>query len=122
MKRFALSMFLAGAVTLCAADVSGSWSGSFYGGPLYLVLKQQGNEITGTAGPSAMQQMLKLTAGKVTGDQLSFKVGPMEVSLHLEGDDLKGELKEPNDTSPITITRVEALARRPTDNSPAKPF
>jgi uncharacterized protein (TIGR03435 family) len=122
MKRFTLAMLLAAAGTLCAADVTGSWSGSFYGGPLYLVLKQQGSEVTGTAGPSAMQQMLKLNAGKVTGDQLSFKVGPMELNLHLEGDDLKGELKEPNDSSPVAFTRVEVLAKRPPDNTPAKPF
>ena len=95
-----------------AADVSGAWSGSYYAGPIYLVLKQQGADVTGTAGPSAAQQMLILSAGKVAGDRLSFKVGPMEVSLQLKGDNLTGELKEPNDTVPLTVTRVEALARR----------
>jgi uncharacterized protein (TIGR03435 family) len=107
---------------LHAADVTGAWSGSFYGGPIYLILKQQGTEVTGTAGPSAAQQALKLSAGRMEGDELSFKVGPMEVALRLDGDDLRGEIKEPNDTAPIALTRVEALARRPPDNSPAKPF
>jgi uncharacterized protein (TIGR03435 family) len=105
-----------------AADVSGAWSGSYYAGPIYLVLKQQGAVVTGTAGPTAAQQMLVLSAAKVEGDRLSFKVGPMEVNLQLKGDDLTGELKEPNETSPLTLTRVEALASRPPDTTPAKPF
>src|SRR5207249_4983189 len=76
---------------------------------------------TGTAGPSASQQMLKI-AGKMEGDQLAFKIGPMEVNLRLEGNDLKGEIKEPNDTAPIQVTRAEVLAKRAPENSPAKPF
>ena len=119
MKQLIFAVFLTS--TLLGADVTGSWSGSSYGGPWYLVLKQQGTEVTGTAGPNAAQQMLKL-AGKLDGEQLSFKLGPMDVSLRLQGDDLKGELKEPNDSSPIAFTRTEALARRPPDKSPAKPF
>jgi len=107
---------------LHAADVTGAWSGSYYGGPIYLVLKQQGVDVTGTAGPSPAQQMLKLTAGKMEGDRLAFKAGPLEVNLKLQGDDLAGELKEPNDTAPIAFTRVEALARRAPDTTPAKPF
>jgi len=107
---------------LHAADVTGAWSGSYYGGPIYLVLKQQGPEVTGTAGPSPAQQLLKLSAGKLEGDRLTFKAGPLEVNLKLQGDELTGELKEPNDTAPITVTRVEALARRAPDNAPAKPF
>jgi uncharacterized protein (TIGR03435 family) len=122
MRRFLLLTFFPALTLLHAADVTGSWSGSYYAGPIYLILKQQGTEVTGTAGPSAAQQMLKLSSGKMSGDSLSFKVGPLEVNLHLEGDELKGKLKEPNDTAPIAFTRIEALARRAPDNSPAKPF
>jgi uncharacterized protein (TIGR03435 family) len=122
MKRLILFALFPALACLQAADVTGSWSGSYYAGPIYLVLKQQGTEVTGTAGPSASQQMLKLAAGKLDGENLTFKVGPLEVNLRLQGDDLKGELKEPNDTAPLVLTRVEALARRAPDTSPAKPF
>jgi uncharacterized protein (TIGR03435 family) len=122
MKCFLILALFPALGFLRAADVSGAWSGSYYAGPIYLILKQQGTEVTGTAGPSAAQQMLKLQAGKIEGDQLTFKVGPLDISVRLQGDNLKGELKEPNDTAPIVLTRVEALARRAPDNSPAKPF
>jgi uncharacterized protein (TIGR03435 family) len=122
MKRILLLALFPALGLLRAADVSGAWSGSYYAGPIYLILKQEGTEVTGTAGPNATQQMLKLQAGKMAGDQLTFKVGPLDVTLRLQGDDLTGELKEPNDTAPIVLTRVEALARRAPDNSPAKPF
>ena len=115
-------ILLTAGLCLRAADVTGSWSGSYYAGPIYLILKQQGTAVTGTAGPSANQQMLKIADGKMDADRLSFKVGPLEVSLRVQGDDLAGELKEPNDTAPLTLTRVEALARRAPDRSPAKPF
>jgi uncharacterized protein (TIGR03435 family) len=117
-----LFILFAAGVCLCAAEVSGSWSGSYYGGPIYVILKQQGATVSGTVGPSASQQMLKLVDGKSEGDRLSFKAGPFEVNLRLQGDDLVGELKDPNDTAPLTLTRVEALARRSSDSTPAKPF
>jgi uncharacterized protein (TIGR03435 family) len=122
MKRAILFALFSAAASLPAADITGAWAGSYYAGPIYLVLKQQGTQVTGTAGPNAMQQMMKLAAGKMEGDQFSFKIGPLEVNLKLEGDDLKGELKEPNDTAPLVLTRVEALAKRLPDTTPAKPF
>ena len=118
-----ICLALAAAASCAAADVTGSWSGSYYAGPIYLVLKQQGAEITGTVGPSAWQQMLKLENGHIDGDRLTFKAGPLRVDLNLAGDDLTGDIIDPADTAPITLTRVEALAHRPPATThPAKPF
>ena len=123
MKKLALAAFAA-VLTSAAADVSGSWSGSYFGGPLYLTLKQNGDKLSGTAGPNAEQQMLKFDNGQVDGNHVTFKAGPIQADLQLDGDDLKGEMKMPDDTAPLTLTRVEALARRaPTTPAvPAKPF
>jgi uncharacterized protein (TIGR03435 family) len=123
MKKLFVAAFAA-ALACCAADVSGSWSGSYYAGPLYLTLKQEGAKLSGTAGPSPAQQMLKFDNGQVDGSRVTFKVGPYQVDLLLEGDDLKGEMKSPEETTPLTITRVEALARRARTeaSAPVKPF
>jgi uncharacterized protein (TIGR03435 family) len=117
-----LILMAAAALACAAADVTGSWAGSYYAGPIYVVLKQEGAKLTGTAGPSAQQQMLKLE-GRVEGDLVTFKSGPIEATLRLEGDDLKGDFKDPSDTAPLTLTRAEVLARRPPPLAgPAKPF
>jgi uncharacterized protein (TIGR03435 family) len=116
-----LAVYFLAALACSGADVTGSWSGSYYAGPVYLILKQKGSEITGTAGPTPAQQMLNLERGRIEGDRVTFKAGPLEADLRLYGDDLKGDLKEPNDTAPLTLTRVEALARRP-QPGPAQPF
>src|SRR5215470_370688 len=104
MKRL-VALFFPAVLACAAADVSGSWSGSFYGGPVYVILKQQGSEIPGTAGPSAAQQMLKLEAGRIDGDRVTFSAGPLHADLRLTGDDLKGDLKTPDDTAPFILTR-----------------
>ena len=111
MKRIT-TLVLAAAAICNAADITGRWSGSYYAGPIYLVVKQTGNKVTGTVGPSAGQQMLKFE-GQVEGDRVTFKAGPIQMDVRLDGDDLKGELTDPAETSPVTLTRVEALAQRP---------
>src|SRR5689334_1603002 len=112
MKRILL-LGLAAAVLGSAADLTGHWAGSYYAGPLYLILKQTGGKLAGTVGTGASQQMLKFDNGLVEGDHATFKVGPIQVDVRLDGDDLKGELTTPEETAPLLLTRVEALARRP---------
>jgi hypothetical protein len=59
-------------------------------------LKQSGAELTGTAGPSAEEQ-LPIQKGKVEGDKITFEVqtnGPlMKFELALVDGHLKGEAK-----------------------------
>ena len=109
-----------GFALLCgAADITGNWSGGFYGGPIYLVLKQDGSRVTGSAGPSEGQQQLAID-GKLDGDRLTFKSGPFDCDLRVNGDEIKGEMKTGAESMVLTLTRVEALAKRPP--APAKSF
>src|SRR5262250_74240 len=88
------------------ADVSGKWSGSFdVTGPdgqvksdtAFLSLKQDGNALTGTAGPNEDHQMA-IRAGKVDGDKITFEVafeegGVLKFELALEEDHIKGNVQ-----------------------------
>src|SRR5215510_328427 len=83
---------------LCAADVTGTWSGSLKGkrpdgadqtDSAYLVLKQQGDAVTGTAGGTATDQR-PIEKGKLDGDQLTFEIsansGSFKIALKLQPD------------------------------------
>jgi hypothetical protein len=99
-----------------AADVTGTWSGPMEmkrGGETrddsaYLVLKQEGNVITGTVGPN-VDKRLEITKGTVeeTGIYIEAKVpdkdAKLVLRLKLEGEKLTGELRgEGPDAPPIT--------------------
>ena len=90
---------------LLAADtaLAGKWSGSFLmddgsgekrDSGIFLVLKQDGAEITGTAGPSESEQW-PISKGKLEGNKLTMEVqsdGPLiKFELQLDGDHLKGD-------------------------------
>jgi hypothetical protein len=124
MKTLVYSLLFS-ALTLCAADVTGKWSGSFelkkdgetHNPPAYLVLKQEGDKVTGTGGPGADRQEATVK-GKVDGNQLAFVAakdgeGPeMNFKLQLEGDELKGEVtREGRDgtkeTAQVSLKRVK---------------
>jgi hypothetical protein len=102
MKTLACTLLLAlCAFTAFAADASGKWSGTFTtdeGAPStgYAVIKQAGTEITGTAGPTADEQ-LPIANGKIDGDKVTFEVShpsgmTLKMSLVLDGDTLKGDV------------------------------
>ena len=87
-----------------AADVSGTWSGTLkVTGPdgqtqddtIHLILKQEGGKVTGTAGPSAGEQ-LPIGKGAVEGNKITIEVpmpnGVFRFDVGLEGDHLKGEV------------------------------
>jgi hypothetical protein len=87
-----------------AADLSGKWKGSFSSSepedparanPLFVVLKQEGNRLTGTAGLAESQQM-PIKAGKAEGDHLVFEVdiggGTIAFDLKSAGAELQGEM------------------------------
>jgi hypothetical protein len=93
---------LAFAMVAMAADVSGKWSGSFMpegqeASGAYLVLKQSGSTLTGTAGPDADTQW-PITDGKVEGNKLTgVATNPDGVSyrftLTADGDSIKGNIE-----------------------------
>jgi hypothetical protein len=104
MKKFA-SAFLVAMVALAIAaetDISGKWSGSFspVGGDkdstAFLILKQNGAEITGTAGPNESEQF-PIEKGKIEGDKVTLEVhhdeAILQVTLLLADGRLKGNAK-----------------------------
>jgi len=87
------------------ASVTGKWSGNFditsadgrvKPDTALFTLKQDGNTLTGTAGPNAEKQM-EIKEGKVEGQEIQFSVQlaqggkPLVFHLHRDGDHMKGE-------------------------------
>ncbi|MCX6627267.1 MAG: hypothetical protein NTW28_06525 [Candidatus Solibacter sp.] len=92
------------ALAASAADVSGTWSGTLkIAGPdgqtqadtIHLILKQDGGNLTGTAGPSAGEQ-LPIEKGAIEGAKVTMEVpvanGAFKFDVSLDGDHLKGEV------------------------------
>ena len=89
-----------------AADASGNWIGKAVvqgeqeDHPLYLVLKQDGADLTGTGGPSAEEQ-IAIEPGKVDGAKVTFVVKTPKMTLNfeftLDGDTLKGVVNVEHD-------------------------
>ena len=97
-----LLMFVA--TSVWAADVTGKWTGSMVlntGGsdPANAQLKQNGNVVTGTMGPSDEKQF-PLTSGRIDGDQVTIEARPgpsvLRLTMRLEGTKLSGEVFEDN--------------------------
>jgi len=106
-RRAIIALILSAAGAL-AADISGKWSG-IGGGPIYLIIKQNGNQLTGTAGPSAGEQLLELHDGTVEGDHVTFKVGPIQIDAHFEGDEIRGEAMVGGQPSKVFLRRADKL-------------
>ena len=92
-------VLLANALILPAADVTGTWKGTFTpenrdAGPALVILKQTGDTVTGTAGPDESERN-EIVNGKVTGERITFDVareeGTMRFVLMVEGDTLTGQ-------------------------------
>lgn len=87
--------------SLIAADATGNWTGTLTPStgegpmPARLVLKQDGNKLTGTAGPDAGEQHT-IENGKAENGNLTFEVSAAEAvmrfSLRQEGDEIKGDI------------------------------
>jgi hypothetical protein len=93
------------ATTLVAADVTGSWRGTLTpdgrdAGPALLILKQEGNAVTGTVGPDENERH-PISKGKVENDTVAFEVetpgGVMKFALKQKGDELTGEVTRERD-------------------------
>ena len=89
------------AMTALAADVTGKWTGSFLAegqdpSNAYVILKQTGTSVTGSAGPDEGQQW-PLTNGKLVGNKLTGEVSSpdgmvFKLDLTLEGDRISGDV------------------------------
>jgi uncharacterized protein (TIGR03435 family) len=108
LPRAFLACLLFAAAAPAQTDVSGKWSG-IGGGPIYMVLKQEGNKLSGTAGPSAKEQLLEFHDGTVEGDHLLFKVGPLEIDARMEGDEIHGQAVLGGQASKVILKRADKL-------------
>ena len=106
------------------ADVTGKWSGSFdatdpdgqtQAHKAFMVLKQSGDAITGTAGPDEDRQF-SIKVGKIEGDKITLEVvlddgGVLKFDLtladgHIKGD-VKGEVGDRKMSAKLDVTPVK---------------
>ena len=120
MKALLCSVLLAAlAMTAAAADLTGTWSGTFTSmrpdGPhesgAYLVLKQTGTQLTGTAGPNESDQWA-ITNGKVEGNKMTGEAqrpqGPLyKFTLILTGERLKGDVTGSQPDGPPLTAKLD---------------
>jgi hypothetical protein len=127
MKKIALCVLALGvlAFTAAAADVTGKWSGKFapigpdgqeHDGSAFVILKQAGTQLTGTAGPDESDQW-PMSNGKIQGNKITGEVkdpnGPTyKLDLVLDGEHIKGDITvvAPDGTTQkakLDVTRVK---------------
>jgi hypothetical protein len=116
MKTLLCSLLVALFALTAAADVNvtGTWTGTFSAtGPdgqthdsgALLILKQNGNEITGTAGPDENQRF-NIQKGTIEGNKITLDVDGGEhvyhVVLTLDEDRLQGTFTAQADAGEVT--------------------
>ena len=114
MKSILVTLLLAFAWTLSAADLTGKWSGTVdlkQDGeaqtiPVIMVVKQEGNKLTGTAGPEEDQH--EIQNGLVDGDKVTMQVDGGDDTFYLEltvaGDEMTGAVKRGQDGEKMKIS------------------
>ena len=103
-----------------AADLAGTWSGSFKpeGGehdiPQLITLKVDGKAVSGSAGPNAGEQY-PIENGSINGNKVSFQVTTVEweftYNLTADGDVLTGDLKLES-TTESRIAKVKLTRKK----------
>ncbi len=93
-----------------AGNVTGKWSGIFRDGPIFVILKQDGAQLTGSGGPTEKQQVLDIKGGSVDAGHVVFESGGLRFDLRLTGDTLHGELTAGGETSQFSLKRVRVDA------------
>jgi hypothetical protein len=102
MKLLTCALLLAAlAILAMAADVSGTYSGTFKPegeneSGAFAHIKQTGSDITGTVGPAEDKQWT-IAKGKIQGNKVTFEVqnpeGPLfKMDLTVEGDRISGDV------------------------------
>lgn len=123
---FLCGVMLAG-LPLFAADVTGTWKGKFLialpsgeirEAPACLILKQNGSEVSGSAGPSEERQ-LKISKGMIEGDRVLLEQSQangrvLKFKLTLSGDAIRGEMTH-DDERPgeRAVTRLDLKRETP---------
>ena len=104
MKKLACCLFLVTLVAFAAdPGVSGKWSGTLTPesgeqGSAYMVLKQDGATITGTAGPDLDKQW-PVQSGKVDGKKVTIEVkdpngdSTVKATMMLDGNKMTGDIE-----------------------------
>ena len=119
MKLLLTSFLLT--LSISAAGLTGKWTGTFIDNSegnksesAVMILTQDGNTLTGTAGPTADEQMA-ISNGKVDGNNVTFDIKADEVSIHLTlqlvDNHLKGQIQAEvageKHSGTIDLTRAE---------------
>jgi hypothetical protein len=122
MKTLAFTLLLClAAMTAFAADVTGKWSGTFSPegdnpSNAYLILKQSGATLTGSAGPDENQQW-PITNGKIEGNHITGDVTSPEgmvfkIDVTVDGDKITGQANATREgqtmKAKIELTRVKS--------------
>jgi hypothetical protein len=107
MKHFLFLMLIA--MNLLAGDATGKWTGTLTapsddGGEktsgALLILKQDGDKLTGTAGPDDSERH-SIENGKAENGTITFEVprenGIMKFNLKQDGEEMKGEITRTRD-------------------------
>ena len=84
------------------SDVSGKWSGY----PLYVIFKQDGGKLTGSAGMSVGDQM-PFEKATIVEDRITFRIGSIEAELRVNGDEMSGEAHQGAQTMKVLLHRVK---------------
>jgi hypothetical protein len=122
MKLVTMSLLLFAAPL--AVDVTGTWSGSFEGQnaqgdsrkePALLILKQDGSNVSGTAGPDESERH-PIQNGKIDGDKLTFEVvggkGTISFDLTVSATEITGTMRRSRDgatqTAKLLLKRSES--------------
>jgi hypothetical protein len=104
MHNILLALFMF-ATSAMAADFTGKWSGEGVTNgeshPLYFVLKQTGDTVTGSGGPDANElhefKTIKIDGSKIVLDMLIGDKGSLHFELEADGDGLKGTVSVTHD-------------------------
>ena|SRR5437667_200252 len=119
MKLLLTSFLLT--LSISAAGLTGKWTGTFIDNSegnksesAVMILTQDGNTLTGTAGPTADEQMA-ISNGKVDGNNVTFDVKTGEFTVHftlqLMDKHLKGQAKAERNgeshSATLDLTRAE---------------
>jgi opacity protein-like surface antigen len=111
---FVFGAFVAAAVAVQAADVTGKWTAQVPGRggqtrETTFNLKADGEKLTGTV--SGMQGDTEISDGKVKGDEITFSV-----KVSFQGNDMKMNYKGKLEGEEIKFTRqVEGMERPPAE-------